>query len=41
MLLVENNMDAINLVEKQLSSKFDMKDIGATNLILVMDIKRD
>jgi hypothetical protein len=28
-------------VKTQLSSKFDMKDIGATNFILGMEIKRD
>jgi hypothetical protein len=33
-------MDAIKEVKKQLSSKFDMKDIGATKLILGMDIKK-
>jgi hypothetical protein len=28
-------------VKTQLSSKFDMKDLGAANLILGMQIKRD
>jgi hypothetical protein len=28
-------------VKNQLSSKFDMKDLGASNLILSMEIKRD
>jgi hypothetical protein len=41
MLLIGNNMVAIKEVKKQLSSKFNMKDIGATNFILGMDIKRD
>jgi hypothetical protein len=41
MLLIENNMDAIKEVKKHLSSKFDMKDLGETNFILGMDIKRD
>ena len=39
MLLVGNNMDFINEVKMQLSSKFDMKDLGAANLILGMEIK--
>jgi hypothetical protein len=34
-------MDAIKEVKKQLSSKFDMKDLGAMNFIMGMDIKRD
>ena len=41
MLLIGNNMDAIKEVKKQLSSKFNMKDLGATNFILGMYIKRD
>jgi hypothetical protein len=41
MLLIGNNMDAIKEVKKQLSSKFDMKDLGATNFIMGMEIKRD
>jgi hypothetical protein len=41
MLLVRNNMDAIKELKKKLSSKFDMKDLGATNFILGMEIKRD
>jgi hypothetical protein len=41
MLLIGNDMDAIKEVKKQLSSNLDMKDIGATKLILEMDIKRD
>jgi hypothetical protein len=41
MLLVGNNMDVIKEVKSQLSSKFDMKDLGATNFILGMEIKRD
>ena len=41
MLLIGNNMDAIKEVKKQLSSKFDVKDLGATNFILGMEIKRD
>jgi hypothetical protein len=28
-------------VKTQLSSKFDMKDLGASNFILGMEIKRD
>jgi hypothetical protein len=34
-------MDAIKEVKMQLSSKFDMKDLGATNFIVGMEIKRD
>ena len=41
MLLVGNNMDVIKEVKSQLSSKFDMKDLGSANFILGMDIKRD
>jgi hypothetical protein len=41
MLLIGNSMDAIKEVKKQLSSKFDVKDLGATNFILGMEIKRD
>jgi hypothetical protein len=41
MLLIGNNMDAIKEVKKQLSSKFDMKDLGVSKFIMGMDIKRD
>jgi hypothetical protein len=41
MLLVVNNMYVIKEVKSQLSSKFDMKDLGAANFILGMYIKRD
>ena len=41
MLLVGNNMDVIKEVKSHLSSKFDMKNLGATNFILGMKIKRD
>ena len=41
MLLVGNNMDVIKEVKSQLSSKFDMKYLGAANFILGMEIKRD
>ena len=34
-------MEVIKEVKLQLSSKFDMKDLGATNLILGMEIKRN
>ena len=37
MLLV--GMEVIKEVKTQLSSKFDMKDLGASNLILGMEIK--
>ena len=41
MLMIGNNMDTIKEVKKQLSSKFDMKDLGATKFIMGMEIKRD
>jgi hypothetical protein len=41
MLLIGNDMNIINKVKKQLSSKFDMKDIGVLKFILGMEIKRD
>jgi hypothetical protein len=41
MLLVGNNMDVIKEVKSQLSSKFDMKDLGVANFIMGMEIKRD
>jgi hypothetical protein len=41
MLLIGNNKEIIQDVKTQLSSKFDMKDISASNFILGMEIKRD
>ena len=41
MLLIGNNMDVIKEVKKQLSFKFDIKDLGATNFIMGMEINRD
>jgi hypothetical protein len=41
MLVIGNNKDIIHDVKTQLSSKFDMKDLGASNFILGMEIKRD
>jgi hypothetical protein len=41
MLLIGNNKKIIQDVKTQLSSKFDMKDLGAANFILGMEIKRD
>jgi hypothetical protein len=41
MLLIGNNKEIIQDVKIQLSSKFDMKDLGASNFILDMEIKRD
>jgi hypothetical protein len=41
MLLIGNIMNTIKEVKKQLSSKFDMKYLSATNFILGMEIKRD
>eukprot|EP00253_Pinus_taeda_P029339 PITA_29339 len=40
MLLVGNDKEIIQDLKTQLSSKFEMKDIGATNYILGMEIKR-
>ena len=41
MLLVGNNKYFIKEVKSQLSSKFDMKDLGAAKFILGMEIRRD
>src|ERR1700733_8950350 len=41
MLLVGNDKEIIQDLKTQFSSKFDMKDIGAANYILGMEIKRD
>jgi hypothetical protein len=41
MLLIGNNKEIIQDVKTQLSSKFDMKDLGNANFILGMEIKRD
>jgi len=41
MLLIGNNKEIIYHVKTQLSSKFDMKYLGAANFILGMEIKRD
>jgi hypothetical protein len=41
MLLIGNNKEIIQDVKTQWSSKFDMKDLGAANFILGMEIKRD
>ena len=41
MFLIGNNMNVIKKVKSHISSKFDMKDLGATNFILYMEIKRD
>ena len=41
MLLIENNKDVIKEVKSHLSSKFDMKDLGVSNFILRMEIRRD
>jgi hypothetical protein len=41
MLLVKNNMDVIKKVNMQLSSKFNMRDLGAANFIMGIEIKRD
>ena len=41
MLLIGNNKDVIKEVKSQLSSKFDMKYLGAVNFILGIEIRRD
>lgn len=41
MLLVGNEKEIIQDLKTRLSSKFDMKDFGAANYILGMEIKRD
>ena len=41
MLLVGNDKEIIQDLKTQLSSKFDMKDLGVVNYILGMEIKRD
>ena len=39
MLLIGNNMNVIEEVKSHLSSKFDTKDLGASNFILEMGFK--
>ena len=39
MFFIRNNKEIIQDVKTQLSLKFDMKDLGATNFILGMEIK--
>ena len=41
MLLIGNDKEIIQDLRTQLFSKFDMKDLGASNYILGMEIKRD
>lgn len=41
MLLVGNDKEIIQDLKTQLSSEFDMKDLGVANYILGMEIKRD
>ena len=41
MLPVGNDKEIIQDLKTQFSSKFNMKDFGATNYILGMEIKRD
>jgi hypothetical protein len=41
MLLIGNSKEIIQDVKTHFSSKFDMKDLGASNFILGMEIKRD
>ena len=39
--LVGNEKEIIQDLKTQLSSKFEMTDLGAVNYLLVMEIKRD
>ena len=41
MLLIGNDKEIIQDLKTQLFSNFDMKDLGAANYILGMEIKRD
>jgi ATP-binding cassette subfamily B (MDR/TAP) protein 1 len=41
MLVAGANLEEINNLKKQLSSEFEMKDLGATKQILGMRINRD
>jgi hypothetical protein len=41
LLLIGNTKEIIQDVKTSFSSKFDMKDLGAKNFILGMEIKRD
>jgi hypothetical protein len=41
MLFFGNSKDVICDLKSQLSTQFDMKDLGATKYILGMEIKRD
>lgn len=41
MLLIGNNKEIIKDIKSQLSSQFDMDNLGATNFILGMEIKKD
>ena len=41
MFLIGNEKEIIQDLKTQLFSKFNMKDIGAANYILGMEIKRD
>jgi Reverse transcriptase (RNA-dependent DNA polymerase) len=41
MLIASSDMDEIRKVKKQLSSAFEMKDLGAATRILGMEITRD
>jgi hypothetical protein len=41
MFLIGNNKEIIQDLKTPLSSKFDIKDLGASNFILGMETKRD
>ena len=41
MLLIGNDKEIIRYLKTQLSFEFNMKDLGAKNYILGMEIKRD
>ena len=41
MLIAAKNLSEIHILKMQLSSEFEMKDLGATKKILGMEIKRE
>ena len=41
MLIISKSRSAINKLKKDLSSEFDMKNLGATKKVLGMEIERD
>jgi len=41
MLIASKNICAIDKLKKDLSSEFEMKDLGETKKVLVMEVERD